>query len=1226
MATLFHAAWGLVMAHTSRRDDVVFGSILLGRLQGSAGAKRILGLFMNSLPLRLRLRGVTASGLVRQTQRALADLLDHEQASLAVAQSCSGVDVGTPLFGALLNFRHSAPGLEDDLADVAGLKVLANWDRNNYPITLAVDDFGDRITLTAQTDRRIDPRRLLDYMVTALRSLAEALDMAPQTQALALSILPAEERRQLLESVNATAGIYPRDARIHELFEEQVRRTPNASAVVAGGRSLTYAELDARANGVASRLKELGVGPEELVAVCVDRNLEMMVGLLAVLKAGGAYVPLDPGYPRERLAYVLKDSAPRVLLTQKALQGSLPSVTVPILLLDECRIESPHMPPNSSGRDIAGAPSSQMAYAMYTSGSTGRPKGVAVEHRSVVNLLVSMRTVLRIEPADRWLAVTTLAFDIAALELYLPLICGACVVVAEREIATDPWRLARLMEEQAITRLQATPATWRMLVDGGWAGSPQLQALCGGEALAVELSVQLGGRVRELWNVYGPTETTIWSTAQQVRAANEDQQRTLTQPIGGPLANTRVYVLDPLLRPVPRGVDGELYIAGTGVARGYLRQPHLTADRFVADPFGPPQARMYRTGDLARWRRDDTLEFRGRVDNQVKIRGHRIELGEIEARLLEHPGVREAVVVDRPDSSGGRLLAAYVVSELRTTREAVREAVPESLRRNLVAEWETLWGTTYEDDSAMDGPSFVGWKSSLTGQPIPELQMQEWLHQTVERIQALRPRKVLEIGCGLGLVLEQVAPRCEVYVATDFSQAALARVRQWAGRRRNLQHVQLLQRSARQLQEFPPAAFDTIVLNSVVQYFPDIDYLLSVLRDAIGLLTHDGKIFIGDVRHFGLLELFHSTVQLSKSAASVSVAQLRSRISRAVAQEKELLIDPAFFEGLPRTLSDIGTVELQLKRGRARNELTRYRYDVVLHVGNGAVAEPMPVLDWKDVGSVAALGEALRQKRWRTVCLERVPNGRLARDVAGQRWIESADEQLEAGVLRRQLSELPEEGLDPEVFWELGEAHGYDVRVGWGPLHAPDCMRVQLVDRARCACGNDAAAVRVPRPAAPIESWSMYANDPLENGLRQQFIPQLRQYLQQLLPEYMLPSVWMVLKQLPLTPNGKVDRRALPTPQSRPEEMGDYIPPQTDLERTLANIWAQVLRVDRVGLHDNFFESGGHSLLATRAMTLINQTLELELPLRVLFEKATVQAFSRYVMQEIAAEVTTGEP
>ena len=464
--------------------------------------------------------------------------------------------------------------------------------------------------------------------------------------------LSESERRRLLIDFNDTAAPYPR-ACLHELIAEQARRTPGTVAIEFGEERLTYAELEGRASQVAHHLLDIGVEAEVLVGICTTRSLEMVVGLLGILKAGGAYVPIDPAYPADRQAYMLSSSEAPVIVTQGALRDSLPASDAQIVCLDT---DWPQIAQRPNIAPTVAADPEQLAYVIYTSGSTGKPKGVQISHRALVNFITTMRAKPGLVAEDVLVAVTTLSFDIAGLELYLPLTTGARVVIAPAAATEDPRALSALLERTQATIMQATPTTWRMLIDGGWSGRPGMKALCGGEALPVALADRLVEAGLELWNMYGPTETTIWSTCARI----ETQGKTLT--IGRPIANTTLYILDERMEPVPVGVAGELWIGGDGLARGYRGRADLTDERFVTHPFDEaPDAKIYRTGDLARYREDGTVEFLGRIDHQVKVRGFRIELGEIETVLARHEEIVDAVVVARGSGAEAEL-AAYVTA------------------------------------------------------------------------------------------------------------------------------------------------------------------------------------------------------------------------------------------------------------------------------------------------------------------------------------------------------------------------------------------------------------------------------------------------------------------------------------------------------------------------------------------------------------------------------------
>jgi amino acid adenylation domain-containing protein len=685
-AGLFHLAWAAVLSRTSGRDDVVFGTVLFGRMQSGEGAGRVLGMFINTLPLRVRLDQGSVLEQVRDVQNRLAGLLRHEHAPLSLAQRCSGVQAPAPLFSALLNYRHSqVDASADSAAAWQGIETLSGGERTNYPIVLDVDDLGEGFSLTAQTLPPVAPERLCAMMHTALENLITALENAPDTAMGRIGVLPEAERRQVLYDWNATQADYPQYNCVHELFEAQVRDTPDAPAVVFEDQTLTYAELNARANRLAHYLRRSGVGPDVLVAICAERSLEMVVGLLGILKAGGAYVPLDPAYPADRLAYMLADAAPRVLLTQERLKGILPWTESRMIALDSDWRRIAEQPDTNLPPQSLGLTSRHLAYVIYTSGSTGQPKGAMNEHRGVVNRLNWMQKAYGLTADDAVLQKTPFSFDVSVWEFFWPLFTGARLVMAKPEGHKDPVYLSEIIQRQRITTLHFVPPMLQIFLEHGKAAdcTSLRRVICSGEALPVALSNRFHELLThsELHNLYGPTEAAIDVTAWACEAGTS----TNSIPIGRPIDNTRIYILDAQGQPVPVGVPGELFIGGVQVGRGYLNRPELSAERFIADPFSSdPEARLYKTGDLVRWREDGSIEYLGRNDFQVKIRGFRIELGEIEARLAEHPAVRETAVLAREDGPGGKQLVAYYTGDADVTVDSLRAHLAETLPEYMV--------------------------------------------------------------------------------------------------------------------------------------------------------------------------------------------------------------------------------------------------------------------------------------------------------------------------------------------------------------------------------------------------------------------------------------------------------------------------------------------------------------------------------------------------------------
>ncbi len=688
-ASLHHLAWALVLARTTGRRDVVFATVLFGRLQGGQDAARSLGMFINTLPVRFTLDETGVREAVRQAQGTLSELLRHENASLALAQRCSGVEPPLPLFTTLLNYRHGdlPPESDDDAA--APVRLLRAHERTNYPLLLSVDDGSEGFTLSAQTQRPLDPARICAYMHQALQDLVQALEQEPARPWRTLDAMPATERAQLLASASgpraAGSGL------VHALVDAQVARTPDAIAVSMGDRQLSYRELDARAARLAKRLRALGVGPDARVAVCCERSPELVIGVLGILKAGAAYVPLDAAHPAQRIARMLDDSAPLAVLTGGQGHDAIVALTpsMPLLRLD-VEADAADVDLVEAGGDAAipELHDGHLAYVIYTSGSTGQPKGTAMPHRPLANLL-AWHAAREAGAPPVTLQFASIGFDVAFQEIFTTLAAGGRLVMIEETARFDPARLRAVLREQRVSRLFLPNAALRMLAEASQQNSADAwpdtvrEIITAGDQLKITPAVihllrRFDGCVLE--NHYGPTETHVVTA---YRLEGDPAQWPALPAIGRPLPGVRAYVLDGEGRPAPVGVPGELAIGGIAVARGYLHQDALTRERFVADPFdAAPGARMYRTGDLVRWRADGELEYLGRNDFQIKVRGHRVEPGEIETRLATHPAIREAAVLAFDDGADRRLVCYFthagdVAPEAAELREYVAAALPE---------------------------------------------------------------------------------------------------------------------------------------------------------------------------------------------------------------------------------------------------------------------------------------------------------------------------------------------------------------------------------------------------------------------------------------------------------------------------------------------------------------------------------------------------------------------
>jgi len=672
------AAFQVLLQRVTGQTDLVLGIPVAQR--NTLASERLIGSLVNTLPMRGQVDpDATFAEHLRAVREASLDAYAHQDlpferlvAELEVERRAGR----SPLFPVLFDYQNSP--MSARAARGLSLRPLAYSRRaSQFDLSLMVVDteLGHLAGLEYASDV-LEPataRRLGEALATLLAGAVAD----PATKVSRLPLLGPAARRAVVAASEPWCQGEPPAVRVVERFAARAAAAPERTAVVDGRGAMTYGELDRASSRVAAQLAAAGVAPGQRVAVFLERTRALPAALLGVLKAGAAYVPLDPRYPAERIAWVLEDARPAALVTDPGLGLRLaPPAGLPRVLLDADALARPG-PAAVLASPTGPAGADEVAYVIYTSGSTGRPKGVEVTHRGLSNFLASMAREPGIRPQDRILAVTTVSFDIAGLELFLPLVEGASLHLVPSDVAADPSLLARALEDSAANLMQATPSTWRMLLEHGWRGDPRLTILCGGEALPRELADALLPRCAALWNMYGPTETTIWSTLHRVGPGAGPV------PIGHPVAHNRLYLLDRHGEPVPQGVAGELHIGGAGVARGYLGRPELTAERFPLDPFAGGGARMYRTGDLCRRRADGELEYLGRLDQQVKIRGHRIEPGEIEAVLGRHPGVRQAAVVARPGPAGDARLVAYVVAgegsppERGALRDLCRRTLPE---------------------------------------------------------------------------------------------------------------------------------------------------------------------------------------------------------------------------------------------------------------------------------------------------------------------------------------------------------------------------------------------------------------------------------------------------------------------------------------------------------------------------------------------------------------------
>ncbi|MER5302370.1 non-ribosomal peptide synthase/polyketide synthase [Streptomyces lasiicapitis] len=1202
---VLQAAMAALLTRLGAGTDIPVGSGVAGRTD--EGLKDLVGLFVNTFVLRTDTSGDPSFeellARVRETSLAAYAHQDIPFEGLVERLNPQRSTSHHPLFQIALVLQNN----EEARFELPGLRVRTETTgtgtaRHDVLLSLSEtfgpaenfgpsENFRDRaapagVTVDVEYATDLFDRGTVEAFVARWERLLRAVVADPGLRVGAAELLTGAERDQLLQ-VRGRADEDVPPATWPALFEAAVRAAPRAPAVESAELTWSYAELNSHANRIAHWLMSRGIGPEQLVGVALPRSCEQVAAVLGITKAGAAYLPVDPDYPADRVAYIAEDARPALILTDRATARSLPE-GLPLVAVDTPELgaawaRAATSDPTDADRTTPLTPA-HPSYVIYTSGSTGRPKGVALTHAGLAPLRATQLRDLAPGLGSRVLQSASTSFDVAVWDLLMGLTTGATLVLPEqRRLAGD--ELARTLAERRVTHATLPPSVVGTLPADAPRTLTGLRVLTvAGEACPPELAARWAPG-RRLMNGYGPTEITCDATMAQLT----DGSRVT---IGTPAVDTRLYVLDERLGLTPPGAPGELYVAGPGVARGYPGRSGLTAERFVANPYGPAGSRMYRTGDLVRWAADGQLEYLGRGDEQVKIRGFRVEPGEVQAALTDQPAVARAVVTTHDAGDGDRQLIAYVVP-----------AADEASDDRHVTEWQSIYDSVYAETPALPlGTDFHGWNSTYTGSALPEAEMREWRDATVALIREQRPRDVLEIGAGSGLLLGPLAPTVASYWATDLSAASVDRL---TAQTRHWDHVHVRHQPAHDLTGLPEGHFDTIVLNSVIQYFPTRRYLTDVLEQALRLLAPGGRVIVGDVRHQGLLPALRTAAHAPRSTVTTTPG-LYDTVQHAVLTEEELLVHPAYFTDLAARDAATTGADIRLKHGAAHNELTRHRYDVVLHTAPrpadlGTVfAVPWPEECGPD--DLAATLTALTATARGPLRVTGIPNARLTREVAAHR---AAANHTPLDHIRRLLAHADPAAVDPEAVHRWAAAHGHAVRTTW------DAQGLDAFDALILPPGDGEPGAYVGTYDSPTRP-AAFTNTPAGTAATAGLLSAVRQSLRERLPAHLVPSALIPITEVPLTPNGKINYRALPGPDHR--SSGDGRAPRTPREEILCALFAETLALPAPAtIDDNFFDLGGHSLLATKLISRIRASLDAELPLRLLFAHPTVAGLAPHL-------------
>lgn len=1194
LITALIAAFESYLYLLTKQDDIVIGLPASG--QSATGNYELVGHCVNLLPLRTKIKGDQSfSDYLELRKSEIMDAYDHQQFTfssllqkLNVARDSSRVPLVPVIFNVDMGMDANVEfkGLSHELfSDPRAYE--------NFEIFLNITGTEEKLIFEWSYNSKLFKPKSIEKMMNEFQGLLEELIEDPTVKIKNIHISGNTTLVQQYKKWNNTTVAYPKDKIVADLVNETAVKYPTKTAIYFNDQELTYTYINKQSNQFANCLIKKGIQTEDIVAVLVDRSPEMIIALLGIIKSGAAYLPLDPQYPKARIQYMLEDSKAKLIIASGKYCADLKTETEKITIEElwpQLSEESTTYP----SVDISGT---NLAYLLYTSGTTGMPKGVQIEHHSLINYLLSFQQSPGMTSNDKLLAITTVSFDISATELYLPLISGASIRLADSETARDGRELLSIIEEEGISYLQATPATYQMMLSADWQSKLPIKALCGGEALSKDLAEKLLERTSELWNVYGPTETTIWSTTRKIDKPNE-------VTVGRPIANTQIYILDENHTILPVGSTGEICIAGDGLARGYLGRKELTAEKFIVNPVDETK-KIYKTGDLGYLREDGEIVCLGRKDAQVKIRGHRIELEEIEYHLNKQPGIKDAIV-NPYNKDGDTGLLAYIIPDERNN-----------------AGWKERWDVQYslaiekEKDLSLEQQN-IDIAIIHNNEIDTKAHGIEWTQEGLKRIKALNASRILELGAGGGHLMFELAPSVNRYVASDYSEVAINKLNEkLALDPKKWRHVKAFAASADDFTSVKNEQFDLVLLHSVAQYFPNLEYLLKVIERSVEALNHGGCIFIGDLQTKRSINLYFAHDQLCHAQDKLSIKEYKKAVNYRLETEEELSVDPAFFYSLSQLFPSIKAVDVQIRGGEQPNEPTKSHYDAWIYVGDRApeLADNDLIKKWNEIGSLESLTNLLERHQEQTILIQNIVNRRVQREYAALQLTEQLDEYSTVADLKRHINKIDKFSISPRDLWTLGEKLGFQTHLRWaddgsdGKIEAVFLPKKYHGRIPQCPSGIKAANTDnylltrtdvtnlIDIPLHQIQIW--------KNNLRES------------IPEYMVPSFFTAINRFPTTDNGKIDRKNLPLPAHKLDNNGDdrFIPPRNSTEEDIATIWLEYLKLDKISVNSNFFESGGHSLTAVRVMLAIEKKYGKKLPISVLFENSTIEKLAQLVTE-----------
>lgn len=1249
------SAFAVLLYRYTGQTDMVIATPIANR--NRPDVEPLIGCFANTLALRIDLSGDPRYiDLLERVRLVTLEAYDHQDLPFETVLESLRLSTDarrTSLAQVMFQMQNSPP---------AGALRAGGWtpvpvESVGMPFDLSLSMWrrGPNLRGEAVLDASVFDDLIPEHVIRQFTTLLTGAAANPDQRVSMLPVVSAEERHQLLAGWDRTGGYRAEDRCLHELFEDRVDAQPDAPAISFGGSQVSYAGLDAEANRIAHVLSDLP-RDERPVAVLLENGPGQAAALLGILKAGHAFAAFDVRVPADRVMGSLAVVAPKALVSDELTALSHPNASsacdVELVVLLDARIDEERLPgmPRRVGVGTLGTfPASRpnlrirptdCAYVAHTSGSTGRPKSIPHTHRTMGCAVQWFGKYFAAGPGMRVGQWASIAFDPSYYEIFGALCHGALLCPVSGNVVADAWAVTEWAKRERLTLLDVTPSFAREMLEPLKAHSsehgshplPHLAHLCFlGEPLSTDLVsayLDLFPARPTLHNLYGPTEGILATCAD----LGKDALTRRAIPAGRPIDGAHVLLLDQRRQLAPIGALAEVYLRGHMLAAGYAHESGETARAFSRAPFQmPPPERLYRTGDLGRWSTDGQLSLCGRVDNQVKVRGVRVELEEIEAAIADHPEVHEAVVLAQQTDQQEVRLGAYVVP--RAPDDASSRAA--ELAAGHLTEVESFYDAAYASPAAYSkrdpGINLRVW-AAILNRACTEEEILESVDDTVSRIAALQPKRVLEIGAGSGLLLWRLAPRCETYCATDISDAALRYLRaRTEGTRSSYSMVSFERRAAHELADLKSISFDTVILDLVVTHFPGEAYLARVLDAALDLLRPGGHIFVGGVRSLSLFTTFCDAAELHRAAGDATRPEISLAASQRMALDDDLILDPRWFRAFAAGRPGVAHVEVSPKRGRHHNEMTRYLYDVVIHKQDGHhVTAEAPWRDWRQhAGSVEALRRILAAETPEIAAFSDVPNARLKTDVQLSRLLADPAGPVTAREIKQTLRQPARDnevdaGIDPMELWTMASTSPYEIELSWsegasdGSFDLICRRRRQAPDSAEPYSAERRSVFVAARHEVAARTRTAYASHPLRSKVAASLPKHLRRFLERRFSGPFVPHSFTVLDRLPRLPNGKIARSALPVSALLTEVTAAE--PRTELERQLVSLWQELLAREGIGIDHSFFEAGGHSLLVTRMLNRVRRSFGVEAPLRDFLRDPTIAHLAEMIHAGVPTE------